>query len=138
MSEELPLRRQVAEALGYSVYHYSKGHRDYWMLMDPEYNAVVWHPFREGERASETLAWLDLPAFDTDYGAAFTLVDEVRDQGYQWELCDRTDHWVVYVWPKGKRRTAGDVMEFHPSLPAAICRAIIAVTPRIKKGTRYA
>lgn len=138
MSNELPLRRQVGEALGYSVYHYNKGPRDYWMLMDPEYNAVVWHPFREGERATEAEAWADLPAFDTNMDAAWEVVEAVRARGYQWQFEDRGTYWVASAWPTRKRRTAGDVWADDDMLRVAICKAAIEVLRRLKEGIRYA
>lgn len=132
------LRRQVAEALGYTVYHYDKGYKPYWMLMDPDFNPVVYAPFREGERASEAEAWADLPAFDTNMDAAWLVVEAVRARGYQWKFEDRGTFWVVSVWPARKRHTIGDVW-IDDVLPfVAICKAAIEVLRRLKEGSRYA
>lgn len=77
--EEFPLNQQVAEKLGYSLYHYDKGTASecYYLLQDEEGHTVS----RPGEmgasmghRKTEAEAWKTAPPFDSDIQWAMTLL----------------------------------------------------------------
>ncbi len=71
------LRRAVAEkVMGYWVYHYTKGPRGYYMLLDDED-----HPLGL-ERRTEEEAWADCPPFEDDPAAALTIIPVMGERGW--------------------------------------------------------
>lgn len=82
----------VAQALGYTIYHYDKDVRAncYYMLMDPDFSPVL--DGRMGERRFETVAWDDAPPFTTDYNACQLVKQGIARRGliekYQDALID--------------------------------------------------
>lgn len=80
------INRRIAEKLGYTIYHYDKDMpaHCYYMLMDPEGNAVAFKTnsvsdentsLRIGERKTEAAAWEDCPDWAGDPRYAVELLD---------------------------------------------------------------
>lgn len=73
----------LAQALGYTIYHYDKDYREncYYMLMDPNGDPVI--AGRSGERKTEAGAWDDAPNFTTDYDDCRLVEDEIEHRNLQ-------------------------------------------------------
>lgn len=109
----------VGKALGYTVYHYSKGHAssNYFMLLDENGDPVV--PGREGERKTEDEAWDDAPHWSTFLPKALTLLDKFE------YIIERTFDYVRVdiKTEKGLVSGKGD----HNELALAICKAWLKI-----------
>jgi len=107
------LRREIAERLGWQVYHYDKGRPAYYLLVDENFDALG------KERNTEEEAWADAPDWPRDLNAAMGLVPEIyRLKLVVWPIDNagpRCYAEIEYVWTGG-----GDT-------PAeAVCRAVEA------------
>jgi hypothetical protein len=114
---DLQLNREIAKALGYTVYQYNEvGDKPgYYVLLSPEDTRVVIGT--KGHRSSEDTAWRDAPDWTCDLEVALDLV---------WEFDYRLEHHansspayaceLMYL----KDRLV-DIELFHYSFPMAIC-----------------
>lgn len=124
--EARALDRQVALALGYTIYHYDKDYAKncYYMLMTPNHEpaALGWH---DGERRTEAEAWMDCPRFSTDIQAAWIVVEAMRAQAWQIQL--NTNDYLYDSWScaffhhEHKQAVASG-----GTVQIAICRAAVA------------
>jgi len=78
------LDKLVGEKIfGYSIYHYDKDvpERCYYMLTDDKGDPVTpyegWHT---GERKTEEEAWGDCPNYSEDIGAAWEVVEKLKEK----------------------------------------------------------
>jgi hypothetical protein len=116
------LRRRIAEARGWTIYHYDKGPRGYYCLLDDD-GYPVNYEFRENERATEAEVWeKDCPDWPNDLNAAFELVREAEAQGVGFSL-----HNVTY---NDQERIAYEATFYDPwGGPACEEYTVEAATP---------
>jgi hypothetical protein len=95
------LRRRIAEARGWKIYHYDKGPRGYYCLLDDD-GYPVNYEFRENERATEAEIWeKDCPDWPNDLNAAFELTNDWQD----WHMFNfiLEEQRKYTVWINGKQ-----------------------------------
>jgi hypothetical protein len=132
MVAPMDLNRQIAEKLGYHVYHYDKDipERCYYMLMDPD-GDPAWANLnfneigpRAGERKTEDEAWRDCPNWKGDLSLAIELLD---DRKFKIERID-PDNWVkVTIF------TAGDPSARATTIEEAIAAAFAQIDIEAEK-----
>lgn len=80
----IDLNRQIAERLGWWVYHYDKDYREncYYQLVNESFVPVVYAPnYYTGQRRTEAEAWADVPDFAGDREASLTLESIIDERG---------------------------------------------------------
>lgn len=116
------LDRRCAEALGWTVYHYDKAHRDhcYYMLVDAEFVPVN---FIDGSRTTEADAWNDVPSFSEDISAAWTLIERCYS-GRVGRLSNGDEYEAYLVIERNRVNADGFARARTPAL--AIVKAFLA------------
>jgi hypothetical protein len=115
--------------MGYTVYHYDKDHAAncYYMLMDVEFNPIVWMKDRAGERTTEAEAWADSPDFSHDWNAIRLIVDKLRADKFELKTNMSMDGYgatFLRDWYTGAISTL-HVTSYSDDLAHAVCLAAL-------------